>query len=875
MYKVNQMTVISSCKLATIANNTVPKNMNRISFKGIDSFERVVPSVIQTAKERSGTLIPNAFYSLSDEACKRFKIIVNLADQKSKLDIAGMTKIAELPEALFERAKSLFFIAERKGNQFNVVEIQKLVNLDEKAYERAKSLLYIPERGEEQLSCANICSLSSFEDEIFSKIKPLLYVKERGNSQFSGEDFQQFGSITNFPKDVSINLLERMREFSFIKKLGSNQLSFDEVISYSLFGFKNLINEELIKSNGKRIETNYSLIKSAIETIEDMLQKNKLPEYNEVLRENLAILRKTIDSTTSPIRVSKNANINFWKNFLVTADKNNENIIRNLDPILEKYGQKGIPLSYSRADFLRDLNSHLEKLKPEEQSEILSKLEISLTPDKKGYDGLINFSMLNPKNPHEKQIQELCRKFLLDNKVVTGNAETDNFLNSIIKGMPEFVNLIGKRQHITHQYTLDCHTLKVLQEVISNPKFAELSNQDKMVTQLMVLFHDIGKLEGVVDKGHEKKSAIIANDIFQKIHLTDFIKRRIIELINNHNWLERLGTGKISPEQAAIIFRTPGDLKIAEIFAGADLKGVNPIFYERFAEDIKTSVPKVQEALDRFYQSGNMIFPTKILNPSRIPKVVHNGHEYRIIDIANLPDDFDLTKVGLSVKDKKSLRFFVHAPGEMKNWRTMDSLSKPFNESVICTTLVTPSQTRLFQFSDAGLIMETPQVGVINSFYKNQASGYEKNIQAFSDMVYKAPDEKNNLVEIFKTGRKSTDNTHRFHQRDVFMAYLMQRYNLKESDYAQIYKQFTEKSFLSQIQDITLSDGRIIKKGHLISAYKEIEKYILQDANKTHNEINLYNPMVKGIACIGESLSDIPEEIFRYARERNLPIILI
>ena len=38
--------------------------------------------------------------------------------------------------------------------------------------------------------------------------------------------------------------------------------------------------------------------------------------------------------------------------------------------------------------------------------------------------------------------------------------------------MPEFINIIGKQQHGNpHKYTLDGHTLKVLKEVVSNPKF--------------------------------------------------------------------------------------------------------------------------------------------------------------------------------------------------------------------------------------------------------------------------------------------------------------------------------------------------------------------------------------------------------------------
>ena len=107
------------------------------------------------------------------------------------------------------------------------------------------------------------------------------------------------------------------------------------------------------------------------------------------------------------------------------------------------------------------------------------------------------------------------------------------------------------------------------------------------------------------------------------------------------------------------------------------------------------------------------------------------------------------------------------------------------------------------------------------------------------------------------------------------MEYLSKRYKLSETDYEQIYKQLIGKNYLGQIEDITLSSGQVIKKGHLISAYKQIEKFILKETMNGHNEVILYNPSVKGLVFMGDKISEIPQEILQYVQERNLPIILM
>ena len=364
----------------------------------------------------------------------------------------------------------------------------------------------------------------------------------------------------------------------------------------------------------------------------------------EIIEEKITAVKKSMDKVTNAIPVSKEANNEFWQNFLVSANENNAKVIKNLGSVTEKYRLSGLPLEYSRTDFCKDLNDKLQTFDEEERTRILKKLDIQLKDNT--YEGFINITALDKSNPNEAEINTLCEKFLLKNKINTGDIDTDKFLNSIIKGLPEFVNIIGKKQHSQHKYSLDTHILNVLKEVVTNPKFENLSNNDKMIIQIMTLLHDINKLEGIDDDNHELSSAIVANDILKRVQLPEFTKKRIVELIQNHNWFEQLNTGKISEHKAAVMFRAPGDALIAEIFAHADLKSTNEMFYNMYSKDLPVAVENMNKALDELYSTGNMVFPTRILNADKIPSEEYKGKTYKVLNLSKLPNDANLTQFG-------------------------------------------------------------------------------------------------------------------------------------------------------------------------------------------------------------------------------------
>ena len=584
------------------------------------------------------------------------------------------------------------------------------------------------------------------------------------------------------------------------------------------------------------------MIKSTIKNI-------TTPELKKEFQEKAHILEKSIESAIEPIQVSSKANNSFWNNLLTTADKNIGHVIKNLDFVIEKHCKEGLPLEFSRADFVKELKSKLKSLPESQQAQVLKKLDITLDND--SYEGFIKLNGLDSKIAEELEIKKLCEKFLLENRINTGDAKIDKFLNSIINGMPELVNIIGKKQHGIQQYTLDIHTLKVLKEVVSHPKFETLSDQAKMIAQLMALFHDIGKKEGIVDSGHEFTSAIMTNDILGKINLPEFTKKRLIELIKNHNWLQLMNERQINAEEAAIKFRNLEDVTIAEIFAEADLKGVGQEFYAQYSDDLKTNIEAMRTAIDELYSTGNILFPTRILNLDKIPVVEYNGQKYRVLNLSKLPEGTDLRKFGLSVKDIKDLRFLFHKG----DFETMQTLTKAFNDSLICATMISPDKKATFCGSNVGMLLDAPNSNVINSTPYNQNSRGQK---GFIDVV-----DFSSKLSSFRT-----------FQRDIFLKELSKKYNIKQSDYAEIYRQMVDKKYLTRVHDITIS-GLTIKAEDLINAYNAVENGIMMNSTSEHNEINLYNPQVKGAILIGNSLSEIPQDTLKYIQEHNLPIFIM
>ena len=138
---------------------------------------------------------------------------------------------------------------------------------------------------------------------------------------------------------------------------------------------------------------------------------------------------------------------------------------------------------------------------------------------------------------------------------------------------------IGKVQHGTHIYSVDVHSLKVLQSAMNNPEYAKLSNESKEVLKLTALIHDFGKKGNIVTPGHAIESRREAELLLKNYDFPQNIKDRVLNQVENHHWFERYNLGKANAQDIREIFKTPEDLKIAKMLAKGDFESVNPQFH--------------------------------------------------------------------------------------------------------------------------------------------------------------------------------------------------------------------------------------------------------------------------------------------------------
>ena len=142
--------------------------------------------------------------------------------------------------------------------------------------------------------------------------------------------------------------------------------------------------------------------------------------------------------------------------------------------------------------------------------------------------------------------------------------------------------MIGKMQHATHNFSVDIHSLEVLQKSLNNPRYNALSKEGQDILKHVAIMHDYGKMGHVITKGHAVDSTKFAKDVLETFEdMPEDTKKRILNLIENHHWFEGYNTGRLSAKAFAELFPNPEDREIAIILAKGDFESVGGGFHLR------------------------------------------------------------------------------------------------------------------------------------------------------------------------------------------------------------------------------------------------------------------------------------------------------
>ncbi len=524
---------------------------------------------------------------------------------------------------------------------------------------------------------------------------------------------------------------------------------------------------------------------------------------------------------------------------------------------------------------------------------------LGYTRTKTGFEGLLNDHIpenvaLSPEQKvlADKMIAEID-KFTKYNKVADDiqlEPETREFLNSILKGVPEFAAYFGKPQHNLQKYSLDIHILKVLQDSMNDPMYKELGDKDKLVLKFSTLLHDIGKrylLEGS-DTGHAAMSAEYVYSILDRFNLPSDVKDRIIINIENHHWFKAYNNRNLSPQFVAALCRRPEDFKIYQIMAKADLKNVNDTFYQKimgassldeadlkFAQKMSEIAPYVQQLQEKqvvVTPSKFREIPERVASDGRVlerrgfPKetTTLNGvdTEFAVLNLSKMPLETNMFKYGFNNIQLNDLRLMVHMIEEKIDLDIFNTLARnPMNNSAQSLSMISMADKATYGGRRFGVAVDVENANVAYAYFSNANSGTQK---GFSNFVH----------EMFE------DSKYRSFVKDKFNEYMQTKgIELSEPEYAAIAKDIMNKQYPeTQIKDVKVGD-KVFSKDDVLGAFTFSRDQLIDvkkmKAHGSHDEIVGLNSHVKAVVAKVNSLKECPAWFLEFAKESNLPIILL
>lgn len=617
----------------------------------------------------------------------------------------------------------------------------------------------------------------------------------------------------------------------------------------------------------------------------------KMSDTDKVLLKKHGFNIDTISKTLSGVKPNVKISSAQQREFLVTTLSNNNakanKVFKEFD--FAKYGTDGLPLKYSRKDFMNNVEDILKDLPTQDRVEILSHYGI----ENDNFDGLLNnrpFEDLSGYSPEfinaAKKVQSEIDKFTTKNEVDIPDKEVKEILDGLIKGLPEFTSIVGKQQHRTHAYSVDIHMLKVLQDAMNNPAYSKLSDKSKTVLKFAAILHDVGKAAGVVDSNHFRTSANYMSSILDKFNLPTEMKHQIIDAVDNHHWFGDFNTDKLSAQDVAAKCRRSGDLDVYKILAKADLANVSSTFHYRvtgtsnkaeYDAFIDKKMSEVDVEIKKMNSNAPVVFDSKILNGGKkfpTKKVVKNGVEYnvRVLNLADLPDGMSLEKYGfVSGTTKENATFGVHFSDSLKeSYDVIMSDSRRLAQGHPIFSYMLLKWGHAGRISQEGLIFNVDNSNTVIASSVNSVSGFKKNLREHSSPFF-------NDGSMVANERAKISNLIREHLSENAGV------KLSRDEYAELFDKYLKtKKHISQIKEDVKIGDKVIKANDLKTAIEKA-KETLFTYNKSNevdgsfdgnNEMTTVDPVPVGLYSTKFRIEDCSPELLKMAEEEGLPIIL-
>lgn len=795
--------------------------------------------------------------------------------------------------------------------------------------------------------------------------------------------------IDIFDRNVDIYILKAEHGFSIqemvmLSKLYKNELTINRLSTAQKV---NLLNKISYAS------------KDAIELIQEKVIETKNPDGSITNGKIDVLTRKLltdINLASRNIRTNQTQRQEFLRNFISNKGRNPETGLNNIETKISEfdftqYGKGGLPLKYSRDEFIANIQQILENLSPEDKATVLKFHNIDLGENgfnsnprvrqfnqpveiltNDGYINIINelstilkgvnednlqifkennidtivkkcmqlstlddvkiseletefpelkfdtikelqqkareFAELTSNNDVDnlptplavktaneeieafnnfspeikkasERIEEEYKKFMYGNEFQTDDPELNNILNGIMRGLPDVMLTVGKKQHQTHAYSVDVHTMEVLKKAMNDPEYKTLSDSDRTILKFSILLHDFGKKyinPTTPDTGHEIDSAEIASGIMAQFKLSAKVKERILNIIKNHDWFARYNKNEWNANKVAALFRSPNDYKIAKIMSKADLFSINPDFQysprvlnitenrtiENASKIFDQKLENLDAAYQKMYAKTNIVMNSKILNAAKIPMDEQYGVRVLNLTDENIPSDMDLGQYGMNGTTKDNLRLTVHMVAEDNLLGNLESAKLGMetttnDNNVWSISMIKMDRTRTYMHREYGFATDTPISSIAIASPNNLSSGYEKGTDKFVELLF-------------------TDNPQRnFLKQKFIQSIYNQGSRISEADYQELSRLVYNKSFLSQLEtesEIKVN-GNIYPTSVIVKAIQESTDALF--SGQTHTEFVATNPKIQGLVVRKNSMDEVAPDFIAFAKKYNLPILLV
>lgn len=536
-----------------------------------------------------------------------------------------------------------------------------------------------------------------------------------------------------------------------------------------------------------------------------------------------------------------------------------------------------LELDYSREKFITDMKYFFNLLPKEEALKVMDYFgfDFRTLPNgmfqMSGYPNLYGGSekLAQIKDPKTRAVIEemkpYVKRFSENNRItIKGEPELSQQLNDIVKAFPEFMTTIGKVQHKTHDYTVDVHTLKVLQGVVTNPEFQKLSDSDKKVLSIAVLFHDITKAENLIDKTHPAQGAYDAYNILGKLNLPEAQRLKIYQIIKNHDWLEQYnrkirtddGTFRdmtddermAAAKKIAFELRQGNAFELASILAEADLKGVkrDGSFFDKYSGALEAGRKEIGELVSSLQSTAIHLPQSTLPSASSLiadGKVVKemtasDGTKNKVI---YMDKGLDLSKYGFPAgSNSDDLNIIVHALETGEQSVVLNALGQVDTTALLSSSYINNKKGNYHVFRQQGFVLDVASDDIHAGYYCDFGSGYKKDLDGLmADYLYGG-------------SRKII--------REYFPDKLKQELKLSDEEYKKLYVQISDKS-IEEIQQIN---------PEVADAYRKIFK----EMEVNYNEFLISRPKIQGVFTYGKTYEQIPLFLRQYAEEHDLPVII-